>query len=143
MYSNIHFYTSASSRIVCHTHTSMNTQRVSLWTMTRAEESNVRYAVETVQSLSTTHAREGCDLQRVLRYNFLTHPDHDYMRRGDTQNRQERDDERNGTHHHNCSGNKVCANTHQPMVDITRQEYGTNTTEFCPALNTTKFLSRI
>lgn len=70
-------------------------------------------------------------------------PGHDYMRRGDTWNRQERDDERNRTYHHNCSGNEVCVNTHSLMVDITRQEQGTNTTEFCPALNTTKFLSMI
>lgn len=39
-------------------------------------------------------------------------PGHDYMRRGDTWNRQERDDEINRTYHHNCSGNEVCVNTH-------------------------------
>jgi hypothetical protein len=80
MYSYVHFYTSASSRIVRHTYTSINIQQVSLWTVTRAEESNVRNAGETVQSLSTTHVREASDIQRVLRYNFLTQPGHDYMR---------------------------------------------------------------
>jgi hypothetical protein len=82
MYSYVHFYTSASSRIVRYTYTPINIQRVSLWTLTRAEESNVRNATETVQSLSTTHVRE--DIQRVLRYNFLTQPSHDYKRWGDT-----------------------------------------------------------
>jgi len=122
MYTYVHFYTSASSRIVRHTDTSMNKQRVSLWTLTRAEESSVRYAVETVQSLRTTHVRKACDIQRVLKYNFLMQPGHDYVRRGDTWNKQERDDERNRTYHHNCSGNEVCANTHSLMVNITRQK---------------------
>jgi len=49
-------------------------------------------------------------------------PGNDYMRRRDTWKRQEQDDERNRTYHHNCSGKEVCANMLSLMVDITRQE---------------------
>jgi len=66
MYSYVHFYTIASERIVRYIYTSMNIQGVSLWTLIRAEKSNACYAVESVQSLNTTHIREACDLQRVL-----------------------------------------------------------------------------
>jgi len=66
MYSYVHFYTIASGRIVRYTYTSMNIQGIYLWTLIRAEKSNARYVVESVQSLSTTHVREAFDLQRVF-----------------------------------------------------------------------------